>query len=88
MELRAYNGRVGLRPPKGPKTREKGWSEGINKGAQRARNRAKTGCSDVGPDTPLFYPSKSNNDAIMTIPAPNNDKILTTKGGENPPFAG
>ena len=22
----------------------------------------------------------------MTIPAPNNDKILTTKGGENPPL--
>ena len=63
-------------------------SEGINKGAQGARNRPKTGCSDVGLGTPFFYPSKSNNDAIKTIPAPNNDKILTTKRGENLPFAG
>ena len=63
-------------------------SEGINKGAQRARNRAKTGCSDVGLGTPFFYPSKSNNDAIMTILAPNNDRILTTNGGESPPPTG
>ena len=30
----------------------------------------------MGLGTPFFYPSKSNNDAIKTIPAPNNDKIL------------